>query len=684
MGSSQSKQKKLKKFIANQATKEMDLAQSASLNKTRSRKPIKPRLQNAQKISFDAKPSEEIIERVINNPDLRKQVLRTDEWPHSVHGVVSMSFPKEKLPCWGTGTLIGPNIVLTAGHNLYDFKKKVYAKLKSLQFLPGMNGQLLPFGFTTVKKYFVSPDYIKEGREDYGILILKESIGDMTGYFGLACLKSEEIKKKKINITGYPGDKVKQKPKMFEMWGMEGSVSDIDTVQGHIHYMIDTYGGQSGSGIWYKEGNDFIVCGVHVLGCGIVNKGTLLTRRNYQQIHSWINQATLKEELSLVICDGTILWDLEYLSFLTKFSLAKLTTLLFRGWRMNERHTKVLAQNTSWINLKVLDLAKSNIGEEGARELAQNTSWINLSELNLSWNHIGAEGAKALSLNTSWTNLSKLNLEFNSIWTEGAKALALNTSWVKLLELDLSRNTIHAEGAKALAQNTFWINLSKLNLSHNIIEAEGTQALAQNISWINLSELDLKGSCIGEEGAKALAKNTSWINLSELDLSGNCIVAEGAKALAKNTSWINLSKLNLSGNYIAAEGAKALAQNISWINLSKLNLCNNKIGAEGAQALAQNISWINLSELDLSYNNIRDEGTQALAQNTSWINLSKLDLSRNHIQIEGAQALAQNTSWTELEVLKLMEIDEKRSRSYRPKIIWKSESKEALYSLCTL
>jgi len=197
MGSFQSKQKKLEKFLANKAFIKMDPAQSASLNKTRSRKPIKPRLQNAQKIAFDAKPSEEIIERVINNPDLRKQVLRTDEWPHSVHGVVSMCFPGESLPSWGTGTLIGPNVVLTAGHNLYDFKKKVYAELKSLQFLPRMNGQFLPFGLTTVEQYFVSPDYIKEEKEDYGILIVKEPVGEMTGYFGFAYLNPQEIKAKK-------------------------------------------------------------------------------------------------------------------------------------------------------------------------------------------------------------------------------------------------------------------------------------------------------------------------------------------------------------------------------------------------------------------------------------------------------------------------------------------------------
>jgi len=121
------------------------------------------------------------------------------------------------ITSWGTGVLIGPNIVLTAGHNLYDYQKEVYADAESIQFLSGMNGQALPFGQAQVDKYFVSPSYIKEGKEDYGILILKEPIGDITGYYGLVCLEPEEIKRKRINVTGYPCDKVASKPNCYEM-----------------------------------------------------------------------------------------------------------------------------------------------------------------------------------------------------------------------------------------------------------------------------------------------------------------------------------------------------------------------------------------------------------------------------------------------------------------------------------
>ena len=169
----------------------------------------------------------------MNLVDGRNQVLTTSQWPYSVHGLVAIKF--NDTTSWGSGTLIGPNIVITAGHNLYDYDEKVYAELEAMQFLPAVNGQLIPFGVVEVEKYFVSPHYVEERKEDYGILILKKPIGKMTRYFGLTCLDPSDLPSKTIRITGYPGDKVASKPKTYEMWEMEGSVSHIDRGQNCIH-----------------------------------------------------------------------------------------------------------------------------------------------------------------------------------------------------------------------------------------------------------------------------------------------------------------------------------------------------------------------------------------------------------------------------------------------------------------
>jgi len=58
----------------------------------------------------------------------------------------------------------------------------------------------------------------------------------------------------------------------------------------------------------------------------------------------------------------------------------------------------------------VLNLSHNQIGEEGVKALAQNTSWISLRLLCLVSNKIGTEGAKVLPESTFWTHLKQLHL----------------------------------------------------------------------------------------------------------------------------------------------------------------------------------------------------------------------------------------------------------------------------------
>ncbi len=430
----------------------------------------------------------------------RIRVETTTQWPYSVHGIVS--FKMKDIHCWGTGTLIGPNIVLTAGYNLYSHREKAYSNIESMQFLPGVNGQLLPFGVAEVKTYFVSPNYIEdEEEEDYGILILKEPIGNKTGYFGLACLEPEELKSKTIHITGYPADKVASKPNTYEMWGMQGTARDIDQERSRFNHSIETDPGQGGSGVWFQEGEDYYVCGVHLSGVRFAKKATLLTRAIYAQIYQWVHEVSNDQSLlgfdniKELGFEGCKI-DASCLSYLAKCDFDKLTILRLSSLKIQSKDAKVLAQNRSWLNLSELDLSKNNIGSKGVKALAENSTWINLSKLNLQSNKIGPKGAKALAKNTSWVSLSELYLQSNKIGPEGAKALAQNRSWVNLSKLDLSNNDIYLEGAKALLRNAKWVNLSELILQSNKIGTKQAKKLTHNTSWENFSELDLERNAI--------------------------------------------------------------------------------------------------------------------------------------------------------------------------------------------
>lgn len=243
--------------------------------------------EDVKSLQKEEKYQEKLLASIYWRKDGRKRVNKTFDWPYSVHGLVSLNLNGQE-EC-GTGTMIGPNIVLTAAHNIYCHKHKVHAK--ELEFSPGVDGKLFPYGSCKVEKYFVPSEYIEQGKEDYGLLILKHPIGEMTGYFGMAILDPKDLKTKVINVTGYPGDKVQNKPNMYEMWTMDGKPSYIN--DDYISYIIDTFYGQSGSGVWFQEGDQYFVAGIHVRSSphSSLNQATLLTPKRYLQIREWIAES---------------------------------------------------------------------------------------------------------------------------------------------------------------------------------------------------------------------------------------------------------------------------------------------------------------------------------------------------------------------------------------------------------
>ena len=407
MNSSQNNLEKFEEFLKAAALKSIYPPPHYNVIKTLCKRPIEPLLQSAKK-SPSQQPIKEAQRLTSETGDGRERIEKTAEWPNSVHGLVAVDFDNTR--CWGTGILIGPNIVLTAAHNLYDFDKRIYAKLETMQFLPGINGQQLPFGFVEVEQYFISPNYITERTEDYAILILKEPIGYETGYFGLACLEPEELVHKVIHLYGYPYDKVASKPNTYEMWGTKGMIADINIDRGAITYFIETSSGQDGSGIWYQEGEDFYVCGVHVQGLRglLARRATLLTRAILEQIYQWISK---------------------------------------------------------------LDLSGNKIGDEGAKVLTQMTSQVRTLKLILEYSLMDERRTKAFKPDTSRSNLSKSSYE-HEMMENRVETHTQNTFWKCLSKWDLNKNSSDEE-PEILEQSASQANLISLNLEESVIHGIG-------------------------------------------------------------------------------------------------------------------------------------------------------------------------------------------------------------------
>ena len=637
------------------------IEESEMRSKTRCMKPSPEiKLQHSEKIEFNASPIQENgknISRKIFKTEERTRYDNTHEFPQSVHGLVRIKLENETFT-YGTGIIIGLNMVLTAAHNVWDKDHQRKHSPKNVQFLAGINGKTLPFGTANIKRIYIPESYIQTStdvipKDDYALLVLDRALGTQTGYFGIDIVDKQLLKKQgELYVVGYPGrvgDQEYQKlihSGCYFQYGMKGSPFFDEEEPDFINYEIITSEGQSGSGVYYhaKETDEYFVVGIHVLGRpgdNSFNSATWLTKERFKQIQQWIEMSHKSDEENL--------------------------NLSHMNWKEKGIENKALDifQKNSKIEVKKLNLSHSSIDCTAMMKISINAKWDSLVEINLAGNNIKDQGAAMLACNMMWGNLIQLNLSKNSIGDEGAAAIGRSAVWRKLEALFLEENKVGDKGATVIAGSTCWPNLKMLSLAGNQIKALGAISIGQNVSWKELRKLNLSRNDIGRKGGVGIGKNRVWVKLEELWLDFAKLDNEAAIAIGKNTCWENLRILSLIENLFDNLGGAGIATNTSWINLEILNLCNNKIGIEFNDNLidgiewscmfGRNKSWKNLIRLDLSYTELNFHALNELANNKTWINLRELVLRGNEFGKAEAAILSKNAIWTDLQELDLQQ-----------------------------
>jgi glutamyl endopeptidase len=197
----------------------------------------------------------------------------------------------------GTGWLVGPRTVITAGHCLFD-PVKLDGAAVSVRVTPGMNGGAMPFGQFSASRFRTLPSWEASGDPDFdlGAMRLEASPGNAVGFFAMAALAAADLESKLAHVSGYPhlgGSNVRQFHHRNRI---------VTASRRRLFYETDTSEGQSGAPVWILEadGGTPKVVGVHTYGFdksppGLPpsNSATLVTTEVLAQIERWVEEDAL-------------------------------------------------------------------------------------------------------------------------------------------------------------------------------------------------------------------------------------------------------------------------------------------------------------------------------------------------------------------------------------------------------
>ncbi|MEO7327190.1 MAG: trypsin-like peptidase domain-containing protein [Minicystis sp.] len=195
---------------------------------------------------------------------------------------------------YGTGWLIGPRTVITAGHCL--FLRRIGAggeivaapyegRARSVTVIPALDRGVEPFGHAESQRFEVAPTWEHDGDPgaDLGAIFLDDDRFAHLGWLGFGAAQEPLLRALPLNIVGYPVDRDEGTRQYYA----GRVVNDVDGAV--LIYDTDTFGGQSGSPIWVNLGGTRVVVGLHTRGFHdrMMNSGARILPETFRRLLAW-------------------------------------------------------------------------------------------------------------------------------------------------------------------------------------------------------------------------------------------------------------------------------------------------------------------------------------------------------------------------------------------------------------
>jgi V8-like Glu-specific endopeptidase len=242
-----------------------------------------------------------VLESIIGE-DERVRILDTDLMPWCM--ICNLRIEGPRGAAVGTGWLVGPCTVLTAGHCVHH--EMIGGWARRIVVTPGMNRDAAKHGSVTATRFSALEAWTRndpttrleqKADADVGAIHLEaaDALGDRLGWFGIAVRSDVELMDRYVHVAGYPGEAAKGFGR--EMWAHRSKV--IATTPLRVYYDVDTTPGQSGAPAFMVE-TDLTAptaIAVHAYGTGgtpghlgvVANSAPRITRDLFETIQRWID-----------------------------------------------------------------------------------------------------------------------------------------------------------------------------------------------------------------------------------------------------------------------------------------------------------------------------------------------------------------------------------------------------------